>query len=508
VTKRIGALAGLATAAVALGVGELVAAIFAPRSAPLVVVGGVVIDNVPPGGKDLAVQLFGTNDKFALQVGTIVLLALFAAVVGVLGSRRLWWGLAGVGLFGVIGVASALTRTGADWVWILPSVFAAAAGAGALVLLLRLAPSAPAETGRAAISPLVLESRRRRFLTVAGATIVGAGIIGYFARMSAQSNTVSQAQREEVLPTPSGGAVEAPAGADVAGLTYVTSNDDFYRIDTAIEAPLVDPATWTLKVHGMVANPFTISFNDLLKMPMIERFVTLTCVSNEVGGDLIGNARWLGVPVALLLDRAQPDPKADQVVSHSVDGFTAGTPTAALLDGRDAIIAIAMNGKPLPVDHGFPARMVVPGLYGYVSATKWLSELELTTFAAYDAYWVPRGWAQQAPIKTESRIDRPGDGSQLAPGTVVIAGVAWAQHRGIQSVEVQVDNGPWQQATLGSVASVDTWVLWSLPWSATSGQHQLKVRATDKTGVTQTESVAPPPPDGATGWHTIHVSVS
>jgi DMSO/TMAO reductase YedYZ molybdopterin-dependent catalytic subunit len=508
VTKRIAALAGLATAAVALGIGELVAAVVAPRSAPLVVVGGVVIDNVPPAGKDLAVQLFGTNDKFALQIGTIILLALFAAVVGVLGSRRLWWGLVGVGLFGVIGFVSALTRAGADWVWALPSLFAAGAGAGALVLLLRLAPVAETGAGRSAVSPLVFEARRRRFLTISGGTIVGMGVLGFFARMSAQSNTVSQAQRAEVLPTPSGGPAQVPAGADVAGLTYVTDNGDFYRIDTAIEAPLVDPASWTLKVSGMVANPFTISFSDLLRMPMIERYVTLSCVSNEVGGHLIGNARWLGVPVALLLDRAQPDPKADQVVSRSVDGFTAGTPTAALLDGRDAMIAIAMNGEPLPVDHGFPARMVVPGLYGYVSATKWLSELELTTFAAYDAYWVPRGWAQQAPIKTESRIDRPADGAAIAPGTVVIAGVAWAPHRGIEAVEVQVDNGPWQKATLGSVASVDTWVLWSLSWSATRGQHQLRVRATDGSGVPQTENEAPPPPDGATGWHTIHVSIN
>jgi DMSO/TMAO reductase YedYZ molybdopterin-dependent catalytic subunit len=229
-------------------------------------------------------------------------------------------------------------------------------------------------------------------------------------------------------------------------------------------------------------------------------------VSNEVGGNLIGNARWLGVPLKDLLEEAVPDPAADQVVSRSDDGFSAGTPTKVLMDGRDAMIAVAMNGQPLPIDHGFPARMVVPGLYGYVSATKWLVDLELTTFAAYDAYWVPRGWAQQAPIKTESRIDKPQAGT-ISAGATVIAGVAWAPHRGIAKVEVKVDNGPWQAATLAEVASVDTWRLWWLPWTAQPGDHNLQVRATDNAGDTQTEASAPPAPDGATGWHTVGVTV-
>jgi DMSO/TMAO reductase YedYZ molybdopterin-dependent catalytic subunit len=271
--------------------------------------------------------------------------------------------------------------------------------------------------------------------------------------------------------------------------------------------PRVDPAEWKLTINGRVSTPLTLTFDELLKLPTIERYVTLACVSNEVGGDLIGNARWLGVPIADLLNRVQPDPAADQVVSFSVDGFTAGTPTAVLRDGRDAMLAIAMNGEPLPVEHGFPVRMVVPGLYGYVSATKWLARLELTTFADYDAYWVPRGWAQQAPIKTGSRIDRPQGGSRVAAGEVVVAGVAWAQHRGVSKVEVRVDRGAWQSATLAAVASVDTWRLWSWRWNATPGAHVLEVRAFDNAGAMQIEAEAPPAPDGATGYHRVNVQV-
>ena len=244
-----------------------------------------------------------------------------------------------------------------------------------------------------------------------------------------------------VLPSSSGRPAVAPPEADVAGLAYTTSNDTFYRIDTALVVPQVDPESWTLTIGGRVRRPMTLTFDDLLRRPMIERYVTLACVSNEVGGDLIGNARWLGVPVKDLLDEAGPEAGADQVVSRSVDGFTAGTPTAVLTDGRDAMIAIGMNGEPLPVSHGFPARMVVPGLYGYVSATKWLAELELTTFADFDAYWIRRGWAEQAPIKTQSRIDVPRSGATVPAGAVVVAGVAWAQHRGISAVEVSVDRG-------------------------------------------------------------------
>jgi len=545
--QRYAALAGFAAAAVAVGVGEVMAATVAPRSGPLVAVGGAVVDNVPERVKELAIQLFGTDDKLALQVGIVVVLCGFAAVLGLASLRRVWVGLVGVAAFGAVGMVAALTRTGATAVWVLPSVVAAGAAALVLWLLLRrlvraeapgtlvsaaadtpvpaasagtpvpptadtvvpvgadtLVPAKPAGTPQAA--QVMPRADRRRFLGAVAVAVGGAAVAGYVGRSLGESTNVNAARSAIALPTPSGRLATSPPGADVADLMYTTPNDVFYRIDIALVTPRIDPSAWRLKIHGRVRNPMTLTFDDLLARPMIERYVTLSCVSNEVGGDLVGNAKWLGVPVKDLLDEAGVDEGADQVVSRSVDGFTAGTPTKALTDGRDAMIAIAMNGEPLPVAHGFPARMVVPGLYGYVSATKWLAELELTTFADYDAYWIPRGWAQQAPIKTQSRIDRPLPGT-IKAGRVVIAGVAWAPHRGISKVEVQVDSGPWQVATLAAVASIDTWRLWSLPWDAAPGEHTLRVRATDNAGDTQTEAQADPAPDGATGWHAIGVSV-
>jgi DMSO/TMAO reductase YedYZ molybdopterin-dependent catalytic subunit len=311
------------------------------------------------------------------------------------------------------------------------------------------------------------------------------------------------------LPSPSSPAPPVPASADVdvPGVTaLVTPNTDFYRIDTALVVPSVDPTGWKLDVTGMVQQPVTITWQELLAKPLIERYVTIACVSNEVGGNLIGNARWLGWPVRELLAQAGPKPGSDMVLSRSVDGFTAGTPLEVLMDpGVDAMFAIGMNGQPLPPEHGFPVRMIVPGLYGFVSATKWITGLKLTTFAADQAYWSTRGWSDHGPIKTSSRIDVPSDGSNVRTATVAVGGVAWAQHRGISRVEVRVDDGEWQQATLGTGISRDTWYQWAARVQLTSGQHQLSVRATDGTGALQTEAQAPPPPDGATGYHTITI---
>jgi DMSO/TMAO reductase YedYZ molybdopterin-dependent catalytic subunit len=310
------------------------------------------------------------------------------------------------------------------------------------------------------------------------------------------------------LPTPASPAPAVPAAAELnlpRLAPFVTPNADFYRIDTALVVPQVDPAGWTLRIHGRVRNPVTLTFDDLMARPMVERWVTLACVSNEVGGDLIGNARWLGVPIKELLDEAQPLDGADQVVGRSVDGFTCGAPTALLRDGRDALLAVGMNGEPLPLEHGFPVRMVVPGLYGYVSACKWVVELELTSFADFDQYWIPRGWSAQAPIKTESRIDTPR--GSVPAGQVTVAGVAWAQHRGVRRVEVRVDRGPWQEARLADTVSIDTWRQWSWRWDATPGDHVLQVRATDADGVAQVEAVADPAPNGASGWHSVSVTV-
>jgi DMSO/TMAO reductase YedYZ molybdopterin-dependent catalytic subunit len=493
-SRWTGPVAGIVAAAVALGVAELVAVFAGPRSAPLVAVGGVVVDSVPGAVKNFAVATFGTHDKTALLVGTTLLLTVFAAVIGALAVRWPPVGLAGIGVFGVLGMAAALTRPDAAPLAILPALFGAAAGALTLRMLLR---------------PRAAVDGRRAFLLEAGGLFGGAVLVGLLGRGWGDSRDVSGARDKVALPTPASPAPALPAGPDAPGLSpFVTSNDKFYRIDTALAVPQVDPKTWRLKIHGRVRNPVTISFDQLLARPMIERYITLACVSNGVGGDLISNARWLGTPIKALLEEAGPLPGADQVVGRSADGFTVGTPTEVLMDGRDALLAVGMNGEPLPIEHGFPVRMVVPGLYGYVSATKWLTELELSSFSDFSAYWVPRGWAQQAPIKTESRIDTPRDGAKAKAGTVTVAGVAWAQHRGISKVEVRVDDGPWQPAVLGPVPSVDTWRQWTYSWNASgSGEHRLTVRATDNAGAVQVPQEAPPEPDGATGWHSISVQV-
>ncbi|MFG1831294.1 molybdopterin-dependent oxidoreductase [Micromonospora chersina] len=538
------ALAGVTAAVVAIGVAEPVAVFTGPRSAPLIAVGGLVVDAVPEPLKQFAIAVFGRYDKVALLVGTAVLLAAIAALLGVLAARRLRLGLAGIAAFAALGVAAALTRAGADAYDALPSLVGG--GLGAVTLWAFVAgplagdavpgttrrpvpaePVSPAPTspapppGIAALAPdespagwEPLEpgdhESRRRFLRGVGLLAGTAAVAGLGGHWLAGQRGVSVARRAVKLPTPVAPAPPLPAGADLS-LTrlapFVTPNREFYRIDTALVVPQVDPATWRLRIHGRVRNPIELSFDDLLARPMVERYVTLACVSNEVGGDLIGNARWLGVPIRELLDEAQPEEGADQVVGRSVDGWTCGTPTAVLRDGRDALLAVGMNGEPLPVEHGFPVRMVVPGLYGYVSACKWVTELELTSFADFDAYWVPRGWSAQGPIKTQSRIDTPRARGGLTAGPVTVAGVAWAQHRGIRRVEVRVDGGPWQEATLAPTASVDTWVQWSWRWDATPGEHTLQVRATDAGGETQPEQRRPVAPDGATGWHTVKVTV-
>ena len=313
------------------------------------------------------------------------------------------------------------------------------------------------------------------------------------------------------LPKPAVAAAPIPAGAalKVDGISpLITPNADFYRIDTALVVPQVDPAQWRLRIHGLVAHEVTLTWDELLALPLVEAAATLSCVSNDVGGDLIGNAVWLGYPIRELLAKAQPAADADMVLSTSVDGFTAGTPIEALTDDRNALLAIGMNGRPLPIEHGFPVRMVVPGLYGYVSATKWVTDLEVTRFDRATAYWTARGWSARGPVKLESRIDVPKSGRALRAGDTVIAGVAWQPHAGVSAVEVQIDDGPWQRAELAPAISADTWVQWRLPWAATAGQHTLRCRATGADGTVQTADVAPPAPDGATGWHTIDVSVN
>lgn len=341
--------------------------------------------------------------------------------------------------------------------------------------------------------------------TSAGSPTTGAGTTA----AEAQATTATEATTTTAGPAVEGaGPLPAGHSLDVPGISpIITPNEDFYLIDTALTPPQVNLEEWTLRITGLVENPYEITFDELLTRPLVERYVTLSCVSNSVGGSLVGHAKWLGVPLSLILDEAGLAPEAEQLVGRSVDGFTVGFPSSIPYDGRDALVAVGMNDEPLPIEHGFPVRLVVAGLYGYVSATKWLSELELTTWDGFDAYWVPRGWAKEAPVKTQSRIDTPRAG-QIAAGPRAIAGVAWAPHRGVDRVEVKIGNGPWTDAELSTEISDNSWRQWQLDWDPMPGSYKLRVRATDGEGVTQTDLRRPPAPDGATGWHTIDVTVN
>ncbi|WSV65962.1 molybdopterin-dependent oxidoreductase [Streptomyces sp. NBC_01013] len=506
----------------ALAVAELVAAVVRPEAGPVAAVGGAVIDRAPPALKDFAVRNFGTNDKLVLQLGILALLAVFAMAVGVLALRHRLLGSAAVLVFGVVGAVSAVGRPEGGPSDALPSLVGAVVAAGVLYVLAgRLTPApgpSPAAGGKGG-EPAPGTFDRRGFVVAAGvaaAASAGAGLLGRRLTSAVQAGA-DASRRDLVLPVPDSAAPAVPAGADlrIRGLSpFVTPNKSFYRVDTALVVPRVDAGEWRLRIHGKgVTRPMTLSFQDLLRREIIERDITLACVSNEVGGPYVGNARWIGVRLAGLLREAGVKPPsrggaADQIVSRSVDGMTIGTPVEDVMDGRDALLALGMNGEPLPFEHGFPVRMVVPGLYGYVSACKWIKDIELTTFDDYDAYWVKRSWSPQAPVKTESRIDTPRPFASPKAGTIPVAGVAWAQHRGIQRVEVRVDDGPWNTARLAAEDSRDTWRQWVWDWPATSGNHTLEVRATDRTGATQTGRRVGTVPNGATGWHSVVVDVS
>jgi DMSO/TMAO reductase YedYZ molybdopterin-dependent catalytic subunit len=315
---------------------------------------------------------------------------------------------------------------------------------------------------------------------------------------------------EVALPTPQRRLPDVPPAADfeVEGLSPIhVPNDDFYRIDTALSVPRIDPSEWSLRIHGMVSREVELSYQDILDMPLVEHDATIACVSNEVGGRLVGNARWLGIPLRDVLDLAGVDEEATQIVGRAIDGWTAGFPTTLAFDGREALVVVGMNGVALPAAHGFPVRLIIPGLYGYVSATKWLTEIELTTWEDFDAYWVPRGWAKEGPIKTQSRIDVPRPGSQVQPGPNVVAGVAWAPTHGIAGVEVRVDGGDWRACELSEPLHDDAWVQWRTEVELAPGRHRIEVRATDGTGAEQSQDPVPPRPDGAEGWHEIVVTV-
>jgi DMSO/TMAO reductase YedYZ molybdopterin-dependent catalytic subunit len=612
-----GAVAGILTAAVAMGIGQLFAGLTNPESSPVIAVGQAAIDLTPTPVKDFAISTFGPDDKTALLTGILIVLAVFAAVIGMLAVRRLERGLAGLAVFAGIGLAAALTRPDATPGYVVPTLAGAAAGAFALTRLVRRARAlgAPASRTRPAGSPAHPSSgaaviplkppdlpepgpageleppdlpepepagklqppdlpepepagklnppesgpageleppdlpepvrgggpiavpepvgaapggssftfldnpddlglprgpARRRFLTASGLAVATAAAGALAGRELITRHNVGAARAAVRFPKPAVPAPPLPPGSDlnIPGLSsFITPDSSFYRVDTALLLPEVDPATWQLRIHGMVQREVVLTFDELLRRPLVEDYVTLTCVSNPVGGPYVGNARWLGARLADLIRQARPLAGASQLLCTSVDGFTSGTPLQVVLDGRDALLAVAMNGQALPVAHGFPARMVVPGLYGYVSATKWVTDIEVTTFPAALAYWVQRGWSQQAPIKTESRIDVPAGNATLAPGRTPVAGVAWAQHKGVAAVEVRVDQGPWQTARLAAVPDIDTWRQWVWEWDATPGQHLLEARATDATGYTQTAVAEPTVPNGASGYPSAAVMV-
>lgn len=506
---RLAAAAGVAAVGSATVMGELLAGFFSPSLSPMTAVGGAVIDAVPPGVKDWAVALFGTADKAALLVGMALVMSALAAFAGAMEYRRRFAGVVVVGVFGVVGLAAVLTRAQAGANAAVLAVLSAVVAA----LLLRLLIRRLREWGTTALapSPEPAPARRRFLQALAGGaafTVVGGALAGIWRGAAAAA---SEARSRVTLPVPASPAPAIPAGAE-AGLEgmepLVTPNTDFYRIDTALTVPAVDPATWALKVTGLVDREVELTFADLLAKPMTERHITIACVSNSVGGDLIGNARWLGWPVRELLALAGPRAGADMVLSRSADGWTAGTPLEVLKDGRDALLAVGMNGEPLPLEHGFPVRLVVPGLYGYVSATKWVTELKVTRFADDAAYWTPRGWSERGPIKISSRIDVPRTGRPVKAGTVMFGGVAWAQHTGVDKVELRLNRGPWRQADLAQGISADTWYQWKLGVDMTEGQYEVQVRATDSAGKVQDEQARPVAPDGATGLHTVRVDVT
>jgi DMSO/TMAO reductase YedYZ molybdopterin-dependent catalytic subunit len=542
-----------------MGAAQFAAGLGVPQSSPVFAVGQAAIDLAPPQVKEFAISAFGADDKTALLGGILVVLAASAAVVGMLAVRRLALGMCGLAIFASIGLAAALTRPTATVGYVVPTLVGTAAGAFALTWLVRAAarlgspldalfpfdlhpeltdlaqPADPAPSAgpRRPPDPAYavgstfragpaysftflahpddqVPSRwpaRRWFLFSSGAAAAFGTLAG---RNLIDEHNIAATRAALRFPRPAVPAPPLPPGSNlnIPGLSsFVTPDEGFYRVDTALLVPQVAPATWRLRIHGMVQREVTITFADLLRRPLIEAYVTLACVSNPVGGPYVGNAKWLGASLAALVRQARPLAGADQLLCTSVDGFTSGTPLQVVLDGRDALLAVAMNGTALPVVHGFPTRMVVPGLYGYVSATKWVTDIEVTTFAAAHAFWAQRGWSQQAPIKTESRIDVPAAGASLAPGRIPVAGVAWAQHKGVAAVEVRLNGGPWHEARLAAVPGIDTWRQWVWEWPASPGNYLIEARATDATGYTQSAAQVQTIPNGASGYPSAQVTV-
>ncbi|MEV4148522.1 molybdopterin-dependent oxidoreductase [Amycolatopsis sp. NPDC049691] len=500
----VATLIGLLALAAALGVGHLVAGFVGYTASPFIAVANYVIDHSPTPIVKWAERTLGTWDKPVLKIGLAVVLVLFALLAGQLSRRTPRAGQVLVFVLGVAGVAAVYARSDLGQVSLLAPVAALAAGLAVFTWLHRLA-----------LPPDVGHDRgfdRRKFLRAGVGVVAGSGVAAIVGQVAGTSKNAEDSRAAVGPLVPARTAPPLPADADFAKLgspPFITPNGDFYRIDTALVVPQIRTEDWSLKIHGMVDREVTFSYADIRNRPLVERRVTLTCVSNEVGGPLISNATWLGVDLVDLLDEAGVHASAEQMFATSVDGWTCGTPANVALDPRrGAMLAIGMNGEPLPIEHGFPARIVIPGLYGYVSATKWVQSLEFAKWDDRQAYWLSRGWAEQAPIKTESRIDTPTGFAKVSAGKVRLAGTAWAQHTGIAKVEVRLDQGAWQPAVLSAEVSKDTWRMWWIELDVPRGTHQAFVRATDQDGYTQTENRADPVPDGATGWHSVSLDAS
>jgi DMSO/TMAO reductase YedYZ molybdopterin-dependent catalytic subunit len=501
----LAALAGLVAGALGVALSELLAGLVNGAPSLILSIGSLVISLQPPGAKQFVVDLVGDADKLVLNIAVLLIALVIGAGLGVLARRSRVLAAAGFVAVGVLALVASLGDALVDPILaILSVVLAVGASLTTLPWLLRAAtPGSGPQAER-------LDFDRRRFLGGAVAlagVAVGSGLVGRLLlerRASAVASVPS-------VPQPGATAAPLPAGVelDVEGISpIVTPNQRFYRIDTKLLTPRLDASTWKLEINGMVDRPFSIDYAELLAMPLVEQYVTIACVSNEVGGRLVGNALWRGARLSDLLDRAGVQEGATQLVGRSYDGWTAGFPTAWLdHPDREALLAVAMNGETLSPEHGFPARLIVPGLYGYVSATKWITNIELTRLEEFDAYWVPLGWAKEAPILTQSRIDVPSRAASLDPGIVPVAGVAWAPDRGISRVEVQVDDGAWSESELSAPISDATWVQWLYRWDAQPGNHTLRVRATDGAGEVQTDRVTEPAPDGARGHHAVDVYV-
>ena len=561
--------AGIVAAGAALGLSEILSGLSRKIPSLVVSVADIIVDNTPGSIARWSIEQLGGNQKPALVWGIVVVSILLGAVLGWFSRQRWWMMPAGLVAFAVVGGWAAarnpLSSDGLGWMsGLLSGAFGIAVFMSlyALALFSRLPVDEVPSDAESEKVPMVGRGRfddRRRFAgavgIMAGASLAG-GLLGRWLRRrdtvegaregvaeSLQGRTIATPTArpaptatatagstptataeatstpaadgtpeatpeatEEPTPSVTAEPVREPNFDYIAGIApLITPNEDFYLIDTALSYPQIDPADWSLRIHGMVDQEVEISFDDLLDLGLVQEQVTLSCVSNRVGGSLVGNAEWVGVPLATVLDQAGVQSGATQIVGRSVDRWTAGFPTEVALDGRVAMVAVQMNGEPLPISHGFPARLVVAGLYGYVSATKWLSDIELTTWEGFDGYWIPRGWSKEGPIKTQSRIDVPRKNSTIDPGPTAIAGVAWAPSRSIDKVEVQVNDEPWVEAELSRETTTNSWRQWMVTWNATPGEHLVRVRATDGTGTTQTSETSNPAPDGATGWHTIQV---